>query len=96
MPTNLVGEERLTLLSQRGVGDVLTIPESTNGAVINVLSGKVRYTLDGTDPAACDGSIAYQGQSINLTRLPNMGSIIRTLRIRPLAEKTQIIAYYFD
>ncbi len=95
MPTNLVGEERLTL-DRRSKGDVLTIPSSTNGATINILKGKVRFTLNATDPATCDGQIAYRGQAINLTRLPNMGSIIRDLRMIPLEIGTQIVAWYFD
>ncbi len=96
MPTNLVGEERLTLTDRSTRGDVLTIPAATNGAVINILKGRVRFTLDATDPAISDGNVVYRGQSINLSRLPNIGSIIQNLRIIPLSLDAQIVAWYFD
>lgn len=96
MSVNLVGEERL-LLGTSSDGDVLTIPSSTNGLVVNVIEGKIRFTLDATDPRACDGTIVYRGQHINVSNLLNMGSIIRNLRISPFIGKTaRIVALYFD
>lgn len=96
MPTNLVGEERLTLTDRSTRGDVLTIPAATNGAVINILKGEVRFTLDATDPTTCDGLVACRGQSINFSRSPNMGSIIQNCRVIPLSVEAQIVAWYFD
>ena len=94
--TNFISEERL-LLGVSSDGNVLTIPPSANGLVVNIIEGKVRFTLDESDPRGCDGTIVYRGQFINVSTSQNMGSIIQKLRISPFVGKTaRIVAYYFD
>lgn len=98
MASNLVGEERLTLFryQRKQGGNVLTVPIDTLSAVISVIKGQVRFTLDNSDPIKCDGVIAYQGQTINISNWEKMQSIVKQLKMISIAKESKIVAWYFD
>lgn len=98
MARNLVGEQRLTLrfADRNGSGNVLTVPEKTLSAVINIVEGSVRFTLDASKPLDSNNTIAYQGQFINISGWEQMQSIVNQLRIVTTDPKAKIVAWYFD
>lgn len=98
MARNLVGEQRLTLrfANRNGAGNVLTVPEKTLSAVINIVEGSVHFTLDASKPSASTNTIAYQGQHINISDWEQMQSIVKQLRIITTDKQAKIVAWYFD
>ena len=100
MATNLIDEDRIFLEDRISGGNILTLPAAANTAYINIIEGKVRFTLDGTDPLSCDGTLAYKGQTIDLREFSNQRSILEKFRMIPIVTKkrstARIVVWYFD
>lgn len=98
MASNLVGEQRVTLrfADRKGAGNVLTVPVKTLSAVINVIEGSVRFTLDASKPLDNDNTPAYQGQHINISGWEQMQSIVNRIRLVTTDKQAKIVAWYFD